>query len=83
MPKSHDFRFLEEVGQRLLRRRESLNLTQAVVCRKARISPQQLSRYELGMSDAPVSTLKRICKALDISMTTLLMAAYFGDDLDD
>jgi transcriptional regulator with XRE-family HTH domain len=79
MPKAHDFKFLVEIGARLQIERERQDLTQAEVCKRAKISPQQLSRYELGLSDAPISTLKRICKALGMNITALLVQTAAGD----
>jgi transcriptional regulator with XRE-family HTH domain len=73
MPRTHDYRFLEEVGRRLQNRREELDMSQPAVAEKAQITPQQLSRYELGLSDPPISTLKRICHALDLNITALLV----------
>ena len=48
-------------------------MTQTFVARKAWITPQQLSRYELGLSDPPICTLERITKALKMSITALLV----------
>jgi transcriptional regulator with XRE-family HTH domain len=73
VPRTHDYRFLEEVGRRLQNRREQLDMTQPTVAQKAQITPQQLSRYELGLSDPPISTLKRICEALRMNVTALLV----------
>ena len=73
MPRGHDFRFLEEIGRRLQNRREELDMSQESIARIAKITAQQLSRYELGLSDAPISTLKRICAALQMSITALLV----------
>lgn len=73
MPKAHDFRFLEEIGRRLVARREALEMTQAEVCKRSKISPQQLSRYELGLSDPPMSTFIRICHALKMTPTAILV----------
>ena len=73
MPKAHDYRFLAEIGRRLSDRREALNMTQAQTAKLAKIQPQQLSKYELGLSDPPLSTLLRICAALKINTTALLV----------
>ena len=48
-------------------------MTQDDVCRQVRISAQMLSRYELGLSDPPISTLLRVCKALELNPTALLV----------
>ena len=80
MPRRHDYRFLEEIGRRLSDRREALGVTQTFVARKAWITPQQLSRYELGLSDPPICTLERITKALKMSITALLVQTGIMED---
>lgn len=80
MPKTHDYRFLEEIGRRLINRREELGLTQEAVAIKSKVSPQQLSKYELGLSDPPLSTLLRITFALRMSATALLMQTSVSAD---
>ena len=79
VPKLRDDAFLAEVGRRLQNRREELGLTQEAVCQRARISPQQLSKYELGQSDPPLSTLLRITSALSMSATALLVQTSVMD----
>jgi transcriptional regulator with XRE-family HTH domain len=73
MPKSHDLQFLQEIGRQLQNRREELGLSQTAIASPANITAQQLSRYELGLSDPPLSTLLRICKSLGINATALLI----------
>jgi transcriptional regulator with XRE-family HTH domain len=73
LPKDHDYLFLADLGRRLVNRRESLNLSQTQVALKSGITPQQMSRYELGLSDPPLSTLLRIAKALRLNPTALLV----------
>lgn len=76
MPRAHDWKFLAVVGNRLAETRSALNLSQGQVARRAKITAQQLSRYELGLSDPPLSTLVRIAKVLGISapaVTALLV----------
>ena len=73
MPREHDFRFLQEIGRRLVNAREKANISQAQVAALAKITPQQLSRYELGMSDPPICTLQRIAHALRINVAALLV----------
>lgn len=73
MPREHDFRFLQEIGRRMVNAREKANISQAQVAALAKITPQQLSRYELGMSDPPICTLQRIASALRINVAALLV----------
>ena len=73
MPKHHDFLFLAEIGRRLHDKREDMQFSQQGVADASNITPQMLSRYELGIADPPLSTLVRICKALQMSPTALLI----------
>lgn len=73
MPRTHDYRFLAEIGRRLVDKREAMGLSQQQVAKLSRISPQQLSKYEFGLSDAPISTLMRITAALRMSPVALLV----------
>lgn len=72
MPRCHDTVFLKLLGQRLFDRRTELGLPQSKIADKAKISVQQLSRYELGDSDAPISTFIRICEALKLNASAVL-----------
>ena len=73
MPKHHDFLFLAEIGRRLSGKRVDMGFSQQGVADASNITPQMLSRYELGIADPPLSTLVRICKALQLSPTALLI----------
>ena len=82
MPRLHDYRFLAEIGRRLIDKREELNLPQAHVAAMAKITPQQLSRYEQGLSDPPLSTLMRITRVLQMSPTALLIQTMILSEQD-
>jgi transcriptional regulator with XRE-family HTH domain len=82
MPRSHDYRFLAEIGRRLTDKRETLGMSQFQTAKKARISPQQLSKYELGLSDPPISTLMRITQVLQMSPTALLIQSMLLAETD-
>ena len=73
MPKHHDYLFLAEIGRRLHDKREDMAFSQQSVADASNITPQMLSRYEQGMADPPLSTLVRICQALQLSPTALLI----------
>ena len=73
MPKHHDFLFLAEIGRRLTAKRQDMEFSQQDVADASNISPQMLSRYEQGMADPPLSTIVRICQALQLSPTALLI----------
>ena len=73
MPKHHDYLFLAEIGRRLHARREDMGFSQQGVADASNITPQMLSRYEQGMADPPLSTIVRICQALQLSPTALLI----------
>ena len=82
MPKTHDYRFLAEIGRRLADKRERLGLSQQYVADKTRLTPQQVSLYELGMSDPPLSTIMRITRVLQMSPTSLLIQAAIMSETD-
>ena len=73
MPRTHDYRFLAEIGRRLADKRERLGLSQQYVADKAKLTPQQVSLYEHGLSDPPLSTIMRITRVLQMSPTSLLL----------
>jgi transcriptional regulator with XRE-family HTH domain len=82
MPREHDYLFLAEIGRRLAERREQLGLSQPDLASKVKISHQMLSRYELGQSDPPMSTFMRICSALGISPTPILVQVALLSEQD-
>lgn len=73
MPKEHDYLFLMALGAKLAERREELGRSQADIAQYALITPQQLSKYEKGLSDPSLSTLLRICAALKMECSNLLV----------
>jgi transcriptional regulator with XRE-family HTH domain len=82
MPKHHDYRFLAEIGRRLADKRDVLGLSQADVAKRAKMTPQQVSKYELGLSDPPLSTLLRITRVLQMSPTALLIQSMILPETD-
>jgi transcriptional regulator with XRE-family HTH domain len=82
MPKHHDFRFLAEIGRRLASKRVDLGLTQQDVAARTKLTPQQISYYERGLSDPPLSTLLRITQVLQMSPTALLIQSMILAETD-
>lgn len=82
MPKHHDFRFLAEIGRRLADKRDALGLSQADVAARSRLTAQQISYYERGLSDPPLSTLLRITQVLQMSPTALLIQSMILAETD-
>ena len=82
MPKTHDYRFLAEIGRRLATKRERLGLSQQYVADKSRLTPQQVSLYERGLSDPPLSTIMRITRVLQMSPTSLLIQSAIMSETD-
>ena len=74
--------FLAEIGRRLASKRDDLGMSQHQVARKAKLTAQQLSKYELGLSDPPISTLMRITDVLQMSPTALLIQSMILADTD-
>jgi transcriptional regulator with XRE-family HTH domain len=72
MPKTHDYRTLATIGRRLAAQRGVLGMSQADVAGHAKITGQQLSSYERGLSDPPLSTLLRLMRVLRVAPTELL-----------
>jgi transcriptional regulator with XRE-family HTH domain len=82
MPKHHDYRFLAEVGRRLADKRDQLGLSLADVAGRSKISAQQVSMYERGLSDPPLSTLLRLTTVLQMSPTALLIQSMILAETD-
>lgn len=82
MPKHHDYRFLAEIGRRLASKRDTLGLSQEAVAKRSKLTPQQVSLYERGLSDPPLSTIMRITRVLQMSPTALLIQAAIMSETD-
>jgi transcriptional regulator with XRE-family HTH domain len=57
---------------RLKRLREERGLTQAALATKVGMSRAYLARLEMGRHDPPLSCLRKLAKALQVSVTELL-----------
>lgn len=74
-PTSPDDRVLarrRQVGERIRRVRERLNLTQADVCGRSGIDIATYSRIEQGHSSPKVDTLIRIADAMGVELEDLV-----------
>lgn len=61
----------QQVGQRIRSLRQSRNLSSAELARRADITPQSLSRIELGRHDVVYSTLQRLLAAMNYTLADL------------
>jgi transcriptional regulator with XRE-family HTH domain len=82
MPKLHDLRFLAEIGRRMADKRDQLGLSLEDVATRAKLSAQQVSMYERGLSDPPLSTLLRLTRVLQMSPTALLIQSMIMSEGD-
>ncbi len=55
------------IGQRIRKRRLSLNLKQHHLAKLLHLTPQQLSKYERGTDKLPPYRLYQLCKALSVT----------------
>lgn len=62
-----------QIGKRLRRQREKLNLTREEFAENAGISPQFLAEIENGKKGMSIDTLYKICKQFSISADYLLL----------
>lgn len=62
-----------EIGQRMKSKRKSLGMTQLELATRVGLTESSISRYESGkIATMPTSTIKKICKVLQIDTTELL-----------
>lgn len=74
---------IEQIGKRLRRQREKLNMTREEFAEKAGISPQFLAEIENGKKGMSVNTLYKICKNFSISADYLLFGLLSNETLSD
>lgn len=60
------------LGQRVRRAREALGLKQQELADEVRVTPQHISRIELGQTDPSVRTLVRVSRTLGVTTDYLL-----------
>jgi transcriptional regulator with XRE-family HTH domain len=63
---------MASVGKNLRRLRKAAGLTLAAVARKTGFSLGYIQRLEAGQHDPPVSTLRKLARALGVPVTELL-----------
>ncbi len=64
--------FLTRMGPRIRKAREHLNLTQKALAAKAGISREYLARLETGRQDPRVSVIRKLAKALKVTVAELV-----------
>lgn len=72
-----------QIGRRLRRQREKLNMSREGFAEKAGISPQFLAEIENGKKGMSVATLYKICKNFNISADYLLFGHLSPEALSD
>lgn len=70
-----------QIGKRLRRQRERLNLIREEFAERAGISPQFLAEIENGKKGMSIDTLYKICKAFQISADYLLLGSNASNSL--
>ncbi len=65
------------IGQQLKKRREELKLTQYDLAASLEITPQQLSKYEMGTNQLTAKRFYHLCRVLNVSPN------FFFEGLED
>ena len=65
----------EEIAPRLHGLRDALGLSIEELAERTQVSPEEVSRYESGNTEIPVSYLFEVAKALDMDTTVLITGA--------
>ena len=66
----------EEIGQRVAKRRKSLNFTQKELAEKAKLSKTHIQNIERGSSKCSVESLMQLSVALQVSPDYLLSGTH-------
>ncbi|HEY1196234.1 MULTISPECIES: helix-turn-helix domain-containing protein [Flavobacterium] len=61
----------QKVGKRILEIRTEKNISQQELATKCNFEKSNMSRLEKGNSNATLSTLEKVCNALEINYTEL------------
>ena len=72
---------LEEIGQRIIKRRKKLGLTQEALAEKADLTIQFISYAELGKRAMRPENLLKLSTALEVSADYLLTGEIIDKDL--
>ena len=67
-----DSEFLKAMGQRIMLRRKSLQMTQEELSERLGVSPQMISNLELGKKAIRPENLAKVCEVLDLSADFIL-----------
>lgn len=74
----------EQVGQRVSKRRDVLDITQEQLAEFSELSLTQIGCMERGKANVTIETLMRVCESLSVTPDYLLMGVdkgYHNDDL--
>ena len=71
---------LKEMGQRILKRRKQLNMTQETLANLTHLTSQTISYAEMGQKATRPETMLKICEALGISADYLLRGKILEAD---
>jgi transcriptional regulator with XRE-family HTH domain len=61
----------EVIGARMRERRHALNISQADLGKKLSVSFQQIQKYRKGLNRVSAARLFDICKALNVSLSSM------------
>ena len=67
-----DSEFLKAMGQRIMLRRKSLQMTQEEFSERLGVSPQMISNLDLGKKAIRPENLAKVCEVLDLSADFIL-----------
>ena len=67
-----DSEFLKAMGQRIMLRRKSLQMTQEEFSERLGVSPQMISNLELGKKAIRPENLAKVCDVLDLRADFIL-----------
>lgn len=70
-----------QLGLRVRKQREFLNLTREQLCDFVEISPQFLSEIERGKKSPSSETVIKLCNGLSLSADYLLMGREYASDI--
>lgn len=71
---------LNEMGERLSKRRKQLGLTQEQLAEKAKTTTQTISTAETGRKALRPENILKLCDALDISIDYLFRGKFANED---
>ncbi|MEW6245069.1 MAG: helix-turn-helix domain-containing protein [Bacillota bacterium] len=69
------------IGLRIRELRTQKNMTGAALADAIGVSQAQISRYETGENEVPLSTLRLICAALDVTLAEFFAPEGGGDQV--